>query len=117
MAINFKGGLNVGGGIGFSGGPQSKGVADPLADVEYTDDLAVDAARELSALEQAYRDRAKAEASRFTAATDSEFWVAVCFTSREEKEAFLAEFGLMRHGDKYLDGGQVAKTLRKRERG
>jgi len=84
---------------------------DPLAAVEYTDDLGADAATEFTALEQGYRDRARAEASRFKRATDSEFWVAVCFTTREEKEAFLRAAGLAHLGDKYLDGRDVADVL------
>lgn len=84
---------------------------DPLADVEYTGNLATDAASEFTALEQGYRDRAKAETARFKRATDSEYWVAVCFTTREEKEAFLTAAGLAHLGDKYLDGHQVAHQL------
>ena len=84
---------------------------DPLAAVEYSGDLAKDAADEFTALEQGYRDRAIAERARFKRATDSEFWVAVCFTTREEKEAFLAAAGLTHLGDKYLDGHAVADTL------
>lgn len=84
---------------------------DPLATVEYSGNLAQDAAAEFTALEQGYRDRAKAEADRFKRATDSEYWVAVCFTTREEKEAFLRVAGLAHIGDKYLDGRQVAAAL------
>lgn len=116
MGVKFEGGPKFGGGPAFTGGPRfGKRAPDPLADVEYTGDLSEDAARELTAMEQAYRERAKAEADRFRAATDSEFWFAVCFTSREEKEAFLAEFGLGGLGDKYLDGREVTKVLRRRE--
>lgn len=112
------------GGPGFSmgAGQSKKGkggrlgaytAPDPLADVEYTDDLAEDSARELTAMQSAYRDRAKAEAARFKDATDSEFWFAVCFTSREEKEAFLAAIKVNRRmmGDKYLDGRKLAQVL------
>ena len=84
---------------------------DPLANVEYTDNLAQDAAAEFTALEQGYRDRAKNEADRFKRATDSEYWVAVCFDSREEKERFLRAAGLDTLGDKYLDGRDVARAL------
>jgi hypothetical protein len=84
---------------------------DPLAGVKYTDNLATDAATEFTALEHGYRDRATAERARFKRATDSEFWVAVCFTTREEKEAFLAAAGLAHLGDKYLDGREVAARL------
>lgn len=84
---------------------------DPLKDVEYTGDLGADAATEFTALEQGYRDRAKNEADRFKRATDSEYWFAVCFTTREEKEAFLRAAGLSHLGDKYLEGPAVAATL------
>lgn len=84
---------------------------DPLADVTYTDNLAQDAAAEFTALEDGYRDRAKAEANRFKRATDSEYWFAVCFTTREEKEAFLRAAGLEHLGDKYLNGREVAQHL------
>lgn len=84
---------------------------DPLAEVQYTDNLAEDAAAEFTALEQGYRDRATAERARFKRATDSEFWVAVCFTTREEKDAFLERSGLAPLGDKYLDGRSVADAL------
>ena len=108
-------------GFNFSQGPRVKGgkqalirseASDPLKGVEYSGDLA-EAAAELDAMQQAYRDRAKAEQARFTAATDSEYWFAVCFSDREEKEAFLREFNLDDLGDKYLAGADVARRLRK----
>lgn len=88
---------------------------NPLADVEYTDNIAADSAAELTALEQGYRDRAKQEGNRFRNATDSEYWFAVCFKTRAEKEAFLTEYGLLPHGDKYLDGAVVDAVLKTRQ--
>lgn len=93
-------------------GPLLKPGPDPLADVEYSGDLAADSAAEITALEQAYRDRAKGEAKRFTQATDSEFWVCVVFDDRAAKDAFLEEFTLAPLGNKYLIGSAVAKKLR-----
>lgn len=84
---------------------------DPLADVEYTGDLATDSNAELDALAQGFRDRTKREDERFRLATDSEYWFAVCFKSREDKEAFLRGARLLAVGDKYLDGYVVARTL------
>jgi hypothetical protein len=84
---------------------------DPLADVEYTGDLAADSSAELDALAQGFRDRTKREDERFRLATDSEYWFALCFKSREDKEAFLKAAGLMAVGDKYLDGYAVARVL------
>ncbi|WP_058622881.1 hypothetical protein [Microbacterium testaceum] len=51
------------------------------------------------------------EADHFKRATDSEYWVAVCFKSREEKERFLESAGLTDLSDKYLDGRAVANRL------
>lgn len=96
---------------GLSGRKKFTPEPDPLKDVEYTDDLAVDTAAEFTALEDSYRNRAKIEANRFKRATDSEYWFAVCFTTREEKEAFLRAAGLEHLGDKYLDGRAVANSL------
>lgn len=115
MPISFgSGGPQVGPGIGFGGGVKKFGEApDPLADVEYADDLSADSSAECDALQVAYKDRRSKEAVRFRAATDSEYWFAVCFQSREEKDAFLAEFGLGRLGNKYIDGAALARALRK----
>jgi hypothetical protein len=95
-------------------GEAPEAVEDPLAKVEYSGDLAQDAAAELTALEQGYRDRAKQESNRFRDATDSEYWFAVCFKTRAEKEAFLAKYKLDQLGDKYLDGKKVGKILDRR---
>lgn len=84
---------------------------DPLADVEYTGDLATDSEAELDALAKGFRERTKREDERFRLATDSEYWFAVCFKTREDKDAFLAAARLMAIGDKYLDGYAVARTL------
>ena len=101
-------------------------VPDPLADVEYPGDLAGDSAVELAALGKAlkaasapppdanaegFRDRQRAEQDRFRLATDTEYWFAMCFKSREEKDAFLEAAGLTHLGDKYLDGAAVGKIL------
>jgi hypothetical protein len=84
---------------------------DPLADVEYTGDLATDSAAELDAVAKGFRERTKKEDDRFRLATDSEYWFAVCFKSREDKDAFLAAARLLPVGDKYLDGYAVAQIL------
>ncbi len=84
---------------------------DPLGGVEYTGDLATDAAAELDALAIGFRERTKREEERFRLATDSEFWFALCFTSREEKDAFLHAARLFHIGDKYLDGRAAAAVL------
>ena len=114
MAIEFGNKKpNFAGGAAMKAGIKVSVQDNPLAKVEYTGDVQEDAAAELTELQRAYRERAKAESNRFADATDSEFWFAVCFRDRAEKDAFLAEFGVERLGDKYVDGALLAKALRK----
>ena len=85
---------------------------DPLADVQYSGNLEEDCAAEFQALESAFVDRRKQEDKRFRDATDSEYWFAVCFSSRDEKEAFLAAIsGSASLGDKYINGRLLAERL------
>lgn len=85
---------------------------DPIPDLDYPNmtNEAV-AVAETSAVLEAFKARAKAEQERFALATDSEYWVAVCFQTREQKEHFLAATKLLKSGDKYIDGALVAKVL------
>ena len=80
----------------------------PAPEPEPVGTFAEQATAQLSELEQGIKDRKRAERDRFRAATDSEYWFAVCFTSRAQKETFLRAAGLWEHGDKYLDGRLVA---------
>lgn len=83
---------------------------DPLAEVEYTGNLEEDSARELTALEEGYRERMRNEQARFVAATDSEYWLCLCFADRAERERFLAAVG-ENPKTKYLLGRDLARTL------
>lgn len=66
---------------------------------------------EVSATLQAFKDRAKAEQARFELATDSEYWIGVCFQTRAQKEFFLKAVKLLQAGDKYIDGRLLAKRM------
>lgn len=107
--FSAKGGFSAGKGSFKKAG----GVDDPLEDVEYSDSLEDDASEELAALKKGFEDRAKAERKRFKQAVDSEFWFAVCFKSREEKEEFLQKIGVKKKlmGDKYIDGHKLGQVL------
>lgn len=83
----------------------------PLSGEEFTGDIEVDKKTELTAIQQAFRDRAKEYKRKRLYVEDSEFWVAVCFRSREDKERFLKEHGLAHLGDKYLNGYLVSAAL------
>ena len=69
------------------------------------------AVKETSAVLEAFKARAKAEQERFALATDSEYWVGLCFQTRAQKEAFLTAAKLIQHGDKYIDGQLLAKRM------
>ena len=78
---------------------------------EPTGDPEVDCKQDLDALQQGFRDAIKREDKRFELATDSEYWFAVCFQTREQKEFFLKAMELFEHSDKYLNGDVVAEKL------
>ena len=61
--------------------------------------------------ETAFQERAKTEQARLTLATDSEYWVCLCFETRQQKEAFLQRTKLADLGDKHINGLEVAKRL------
>lgn len=82
---------------------------DLLAHVEASGNLEKDCEVELSETLKAFKARAAAENNRMMNATDSEHWFAVSFESRDQKEAFLRTMDWLRHGDKFLDGGTLAK--------
>ncbi|CAM8626784.1 hypothetical protein MCEMSHM24_02693 [Comamonadaceae bacterium] len=85
---------------------------DPIGDLDYenlsNEEVAV---KETSAVLEAFKARAKAEQERFTLATDSEYWVGLCFQTRAQKEHFLREAKLLQAGDKYIDGALLAKRM------
>lgn len=69
------------------------------------------AENEVSDVLKAFREADKREAKRFDQATDSEYWFALGFQTREQKEEFLTKVGWMEIGDKYLDGMECAEVL------
>lgn len=87
------------------GGAKLKGREAQPANAE------ADSVAELNELQQAFKDRAEADQQRFVEATDSEYWFAVCFQTREQKEEFLRKTGLGETDEKYLNGLEVARKL------
>lgn len=88
---------------------QSK--ADTKNKIVSIDELESEAAAESNEILESFKQRAANENERLLDATDSEFWVAVCFQTREQKDEFLRKSGLQKIGDKYLDGIKVAKQM------
>lgn len=84
---------------------------DPLAGIVYTGDVEADTKAETGAIKNAFAARAKREADRMRKATDSEYWLCVCFQSREQVEEFLRLSRWAKAGAKYIDGQKLAKQL------
>jgi len=84
---------------------------NPLDQVEKTGNAEQDSKAELSVVLTEFRKKAKEENKRFKQAVDSEFWFAVCFRTREQKEAFLKAMQWITVADKYLDGHKLAKMM------
>ena len=78
---------------------------------EITGNPEVDSRADLDAVQKGFRDRIKNENNRFELSTDSEYWFAACFQTREQKEAFLKALDLLVYGDKYIDGRLLAEKL------
>lgn len=68
---------------------------------------------QLGEVERRFRARHREEAGRFEQTTDSEHWFAVCFDSREQKEAFLRalKWAQAVEADKYLNGVALAAKI------
>ena len=79
--------------------------------VKLTGNAETDSKAELSAVLFGFKQRAKEEAKRFEEATDSEFWVALCFGNRDEKLQFLEIIGALPIGTKYVDGRKLAAAM------
>lgn len=90
---------------------KSKRKDKTTSQVEYTGNAAADSQAEISEVLQLFKDKSKTENARQLQATDSEFWIAVCFQNRKQKEEFLKALDLLPDGDKYLDGRKVAKAI------
>jgi len=90
---------------GIALAPDRTPIPDPLANVGYTGSVEADSKAEVSAVLQGFKDRAKAEQKRFDLATDSEYWVALCFQSREQKEEFLRAVKMLALGDSTSTAG------------
>lgn len=73
-----------------------------------------DTSAELEALAEGFRDRLKRENDRKRHATDTEFWFAVCWDSREQRDAFLHRVGLPHFAGRpgqYIPGDVLARAV------
>lgn len=77
---------------------------DRIAEAEHM------AREELDAVKAAMRAQDKETRQAYEDMWDSEYWIAVVFQTREQKEEFLAIIGLTGQ-DKYVDGMLLAERL------
>lgn len=87
--------------------PQYVDMPEPTGNAE------VDSEKDLGELEQGFRRRAADEGRRFALVTDSEFWGAICFRSRAQKDTFFAALGVLDLAieGRYFDGVAMAERL------
>lgn len=105
-------GLDGLGGLDALDAEDGPDIDDPIGELDYDNMTNEEVAKkETSAVLEAFKARAQAEQERFKLATDSEYWVGLCFQTREQKEAFLTAAKLIRHGDKYIDGQLLAQRM------
>lgn len=71
-----------------------------------------DCLKEMDEVSKGFRERMKAENERFRDMCDTEYWFCVCFTSRAQKEELLRALR-MDPDEKYVDGREMAKAVRK----
>lgn len=93
---------------------ENKPDGTPFDDLSYTGNLEKDTKMELNEYQKALKESKRKYEKTMEGVFDSEFWFAVAFKDRESKESFLKEFGIDKLGDKYIDGGKLAKILRKK---
>lgn len=93
------------------GGFPAEQTPNPLIKLPEQEDPEEAATQEVSAALQHILDEKKLRRDQYRTMVDHEFWVAVCFQNREQKEEFLQKTGLIDLGDKYIDGLQVAERL------
>ena len=91
-----------------------KGISNNDTPKKPTKKLKQASTEEIGEAEAAFRGRLEKEDKRRKAATDTEFWFAVYFDSREAKERFLRKHGLDKVGEKYLPGKAVDRILDRR---
>ena len=87
--------------------PQYVEMPDGVGDAE------ADAQKDLGELESGFRRRAADESRRFALVTDTEYWGAICFETREQRDAFFAALGVAGFGNRgrYFDGNAIADKL------
>ena len=92
----------------------SKGLFDTTTDAEAKADTRTAEKAARDDVNAAFADihaARKQQQQRMKDAGDTEFWFAMHFQNRAQKEQFLELLKLLPLGDKYIDGWEAAKVL------
>jgi len=85
---------------------------NPLDSLEYPgDDVEADATAEVSEVLRTIIEERRARRDQYRLMVDTEYWVCLCFQSRQQKDEFLEAVGWVDLGDKYLNGLEVAGRM------
>ncbi len=86
---------------------------NPLEEIEYTGNVEEDSRLEGEVMAAVLKQKEARErqAAAVDLANETEFWFAMYFQTREQKDAFLKAVKWFEMGDKYLDGLLVAKEM------
>jgi hypothetical protein len=87
---------------------------DPLEDVPYEElanDLEASADAEMSEMLRQIKERRQADRDRFRVARDPDYFVVLCFQSRDQRNEFLAKSEWGQEDEKYLNGLEVCRRL------
>lgn len=71
----------------------------------------VNLAEEANATVSDFRKDMAREKASMKLANDTEFWCALVFETRDQKDAFLEAVKLARLGDKYVNGVRLAESI------
>ena len=88
--------------------PHGGKVTNPLKGMKYTGDLEADSLSEADAILSAF---SVAEGRPASNVFDSPHHITIIFRDREDCVAFIAEYGLSKYGDKYMDGDRMVAEL------
>ena len=74
-------------------------------------DIESDAKDELSALQVAFREKAKKEKELMDKNTSSEFWSCIVFKTQEQRDKFYELLGVKSEDNQYINGQRLIKAL------
>lgn len=83
-------------------------VPDPLEGLPDTGSVQENAKQELKAIQSHFKKSVQHEKRNISHRFDTEYWLCVVFEDRAQKQAFVKALGMLKEGDKYIDGRQLA---------